>query len=291
MRFSKVTHRFAAYIAGITIGLSCHCAGAFAQQTSVRGENSDPGTVTEAQATMVKDLPLDGGGHQRVLFYGPKAALHGVIVMFPGGADDIGIERNGTIKHGDNFVVRTRELWATRGYGVVIVDAIDDESMRGARSTSDYAAVTQKILAFAHSLSNAPVWAMGTSQGSIAAMNAAAHARRGELAGVVLTESVSILGKSQETVFDAHPQDVHVPALIVANRDDECWVAPPSMARKIAEAMPNARATILHERGGVSESSNACSSRSPHGYWGIDEKVVNDIDTWMQGISPKADAS
>jgi hypothetical protein len=102
---------------------------------------------------------------------------------------------------------------------------------------------------------------------------------------VVLTESVSILGKSHETVFDAHPQDVHVPALIVANRDDGCWVAPPSMAEKIADAMTHARPEVLHEQGGVAESSNACSSRSPHGYWGIDEKVVHDIDTWMRGIA------
>ena len=146
----------------------------------------------------------------------------------------------------------------------------------------------KEILAFAHSLANVPIWAMGTSQGSIAAMNAAAHARRADLTGVVLTESVSILGKSGETVFDAHPRDVHVPALIVANRDDGCWVAPPSMAEKIADAMPNARPQILHEQGGVAESSNACSSRSPHGYWGIDEKVVDDIETWMRGISSAA---
>jgi len=58
---------------------------------------------------------------------------------------------------------------------------------------------------------------MGTSQGSIAAMNAAAHDSSGDIVGVILTESVSILGGSRETVFDAHPQDVHVPALVVAN--------------------------------------------------------------------------
>jgi hypothetical protein len=58
--------------------------------------------------------------------------------------------------------VRTRELWAQRDYGEVVVDSIGRQSSRGQRSTVDYAAVTQAILAFSHSLSNVPVWAMGT---------------------------------------------------------------------------------------------------------------------------------
>ncbi|WP_240324531.1 serine aminopeptidase domain-containing protein [Trinickia diaoshuihuensis] len=231
----------------------------------------------------MRDLMLDGGGYQRVLFYGPESGMHGIIVMFPGGTGDIGIESDGAIRHEDNFVVRTRALWAHYGYGVVIVDAIGHQSMRGKRSTPEYANVTRDILAFAHSLSNVPVWVMGTSQGSIAAMNAAAHAERRELAGVILTESVSVLGKSKETVFDAHPQDVRVPALIVANRDDRCWVAPPSKAKEIADAMPNSRSTVLFVEGGVAKSSNECSSLTPHGYWEIDDKVVGDIEKWMAG--------
>jgi hypothetical protein len=242
-------------------------------------------SVAEGITTVVRDLPLDGGGFQRVLFYGPKDGMRGIIVMFPGGTGDVGIERDGAIEHNDNFVVRTRELWAQHGYGVVIVDAIGHQSMRGQRSTPEYAAVTREILAFAHSVSNVPVWVMGTSQGSIAAMNAASHSEHRELAGVILTESVSVLGKSQETVFDAHPQDVLAPALIVANRDDRCWVAPPSKANEIAHAMRNARSTVLFVEGGTARSSNECSSLSPHGYWGIDDKVVGDIENWMLGAS------
>jgi pimeloyl-ACP methyl ester carboxylesterase len=288
MLFSKVGHRLRASVVWVAIGMSCQCAGVYAQETPAHHENPGSTAIADARDTLVRDLPLDGGGYQRVLFYGPKAGMRGIIVMFPGGADEIGIERDGAIRSGDNFVVRTRELWARRDYGVVIVDAIDHRSMRGQRSTAEYAAVTQTILGFAHSLSTVPVWVMGTSQGSIAAMNAAAHAGQSELAGVVLTESVSVVGKSRETVFDAHPQDVRVPTLVVANRDDRCRVAPPSMANEIAHAMRDAPATVLFEQGGVARSSNDCSSRSPHGYWGIDEKVVDDIDQWMQRVSPAA---
>lgn len=245
------------------------------------------GTVGAASegGVLVRDLPLPDGSFQRVLYDAPPSAVRGVIVMFPGGADDIGIEKDGQIKHGDNFVVRSRDLWTAKGYGVVLVDAIDHQSMRGKRSTAAYAEVTREIVEFAHQQANAPVWVLGTSQGSIAAMNAAAHARGSQLAGVILTESVSILGGSHETVFDAHPQDVRVPALVVANRDDQCKVAPPSMADPIAQSMRNTHATVLFVQGGIEHSSNQCASLSPHGYYGIEGKVVDDIAEWMAHVA------
>jgi pimeloyl-ACP methyl ester carboxylesterase len=240
--------------------------------------------VASQGGVLVRDLPLEGGEFQRVLYDAPPSQVRGIIVMFSGGADDIGIEKDGVIRHGDNFVVRSRDLWTARGYGVVLVDAIDHQSMRGKRSTDAYAAVTREVVAFAHEQANAPVWVMGTSQGSIAAMNAASHARGEELAGVILTESVSILGASHETVFDAHPEDVHIPALVVANRDDRCKVAPPSMADAIAQSMRNTHATVLFVQGGEVRSSNECASLSPHGYYGIEGTVVDDIAEWMARV-------
>ena len=78
---------------------------------------------------------------------------------------------------------------------------------------------------------------LGTSQGSIAAMNSAAHLRDGQIAGLVLTRSVSRLGGSHETVFDAQPDRVNVPVLVVANSVDRCGVASPLDAPKIAAAL------------------------------------------------------
>lgn len=99
-------------------------------------------------------------------------------------------------------------------------------------------------------------------------MNAAAHARRGLVAGLILTESVSMPGRlSAETVFDADPQDVRVPASVITNRNDACDVAPPSMAPRIIAAMtasPSAR--LLMISGGVRRSEKACGSLSPDGY-------------------------
>ena len=264
-------------------------AVAGASASPLERHHQGPGSDTIAGAAspnlvLVRDLPLAHGDVQRVLYAAPAGETRGVIVMFSGGADDLGIEKNGDIEHTDNFVVRSRELWLAKGYGVVLVDAIGHQSMRGKRSTHAYGEVSREIVAFAHEQANAPVWALGTSQGSIAAMNAASHARPSQLAGVILTESVSILGGSHETVFDAHPEDVRVPALVLANRDDRCKVAPPSMANAIVQSLRNTQATVLFVQGGEERSSNQCASLSPHGYYGIESEVVDDITAWMAQV-------
>lgn len=235
--------------------------------------------------TRVIDMPLPNGADQRVLLSMP-AQIRGMIVMLPGGAGDIGIAPDGTLRHGDNFVVRTSARWNAKGYGVLIPDALGSDNMRGRRSSPGYARVIGDLVALAHRQTSGPVFLLGTSQGSIAAMNGASHATPGSIAGVVLTESVSVLGGSKETVFDANPSDVRVPALVVANSDDACNVAPPANAARIAAAMKRSPAVqVITILGGITRSDNPCGSLTPHGYYGIEDKVVGAIARWMDAHS------
>ena len=164
----------------------------------------------------------------------------GAIVMLPGGAGDVGIDDEGGLSHDNKFVVRTRALWLDQGFAVIIPDALEGQNMRGLRSSAAYAQVVVALVDFAHAQTPGPVFLVGTSQGSIAAMNGAAYLLAPALAGVVLTESVSRKSKSGETVFDASPGQVTVPALIVANKDSACRVAPAEDAPLIAAALTRA---------------------------------------------------
>jgi pimeloyl-ACP methyl ester carboxylesterase len=229
----------------------------------------------------VVEMPLSDGQTQRVLYVAPANA-RGTIVMLPGGEGNVGLEDGGDIRHGHNFVVRTRSLWNARGYAVLIPDTVDHANLRGHRSTPEYAHLVRDLVTFAHRRINRPVFLLGTSQGSIAAMNGASHAEPDSIAGVVLTESVSVLGGSGETVFDADPRGVRVPALIVANRDDRCNVAPPGAAHKIAQAMSSSHdVTVMDVEGGMAKSATACGSLTPHGYYGIEDDVVSRIAHWL----------
>jgi hypothetical protein len=267
--------RLAALLAGACL------VGALAGPRSAAAEPGDSAASQE-----VLDVPVGPRAPQRILYLAPAHA-RGAIVMMPGGSGDLGLERSTDSPHSENFVVRTRSLWVARGYAVVIPDALDHENMRGVRSSPEYAAVVAALVEFAHTrVTDGPVFLLGTSQGSIAAMNGAAHARPGRLAGVVLTESVSRLGGSHETVFDADPADVRVPALVVANRDDTCDVAPPADAPKIASSMSHSPAVrVLYVSGGISRSRNACQALTPHGYYGIEQQVVAQIADWMRSLN------
>jgi hypothetical protein len=230
-------------------------------------------------------LDLGPGLRQTVLVAAPPQP-RGAIVMMPGGSGEVGIRRDGDLRHDDNFVVRTRSAWVARGYAVVIPDAVDSENLRGLRSSPGYAALVETLIGFAHSKAPGPVFLLGTSQGSIAAMNGASHARPGSLAGVVLTESVSRLGGSHETVFDADPQDVRVPALVMANRDDACDVAPPQDAPRIGKSMSRSPSVeVQYVAGGIYRSKKACGSLTPHGYYGIENDVVARIAQWMAQVN------
>ena len=238
------------------------------------------GSGGDAQSGSVRDLKLTNGGRQRVLYARPSSP-RATIVMLPGGAGDVGIEADGDLAHGKNFVVRTRGMWLAHGYAVVIPDALNGENLRGQRSSPDYAQVIGDLVNFAQGQAPGPVFLLGTSQGSIAAMNGAAHLPKGKLAGLVLTESVSRQSKSGETVFDASPERVTVPALIVANRDSDCKVAPADDAPRIAAAMSRApEAKVIYVQGGTTRSTD-CGSQSPHGYFGIEGAVVDTIAAWL----------
>jgi pimeloyl-ACP methyl ester carboxylesterase len=230
----------------------------------------------------VFDLPLPNGDHQRVLYAAPPHPS-ATIVMLPGGAGDVGVERDGDVRHDNNFVVRTRALWVSRGYAVLVPDTIDRANLRGVRSSPEYGRLVDSLVGFVHTQADGPVFLLGTSQGSIAAMNGAAHAAPGSVAGLVLTESVSRMGGSHETVFSADPQDVTAPTLVVANRDDACDVAPPEDAPRIAAAMTHSRdVQVLWVNGGITKSSKACGSLTPHGYYGIETPVIEQISRWMR---------
>ncbi|MFT8721768.1 MAG: alpha/beta hydrolase [Acetobacter malorum] len=230
----------------------------------------------------VVNVPLREGGSVRVLFCAP-ARPRAILIMLPGGAGDIGLGQDGSIRHGNNFVVRTRGLWSQRHYAVLIPDTLNHANIRGYRNSTSYARVIEELLMFAHKEGTAPIFLFGTSQGAIAAANGAAHASPDTLAGVVLSEAVSVMGGSKETVFSAPLQDIHAPVLIVANQSDRCNVAPPQNADRIAASLTGSPdVQVLRVMGGLTQSKKTCGSLSPHGYFGIEDDVIAKISAWIE---------
>lgn len=241
--------------------------------------------ITNTDYTVIT-APVKSVSEVQNVIYSAPPQPKAILIMLPGGTGKLGIDADGTIQHDKNFLVRTREGWLKRGYAVLIPDSPNGRNLRGHRSTQQYRDVVSALVSYAkaqtHSQTQVPIFLIGTSQGTIAAVNGATQFQNGEIAGIVLTESVTKAGKrSSETVYDANPAEVSAPVLIVANRDDACPVAPPEGADQLSQAFTQAKSTDVEMVSGGNSSKHSCSSLSPHGYSGIEDQVVDLIAKWL----------
>jgi pimeloyl-ACP methyl ester carboxylesterase len=232
---------------------------------------------------VVADLPLAGGASERVLLLAvpnPRAT----VVLLPGGDGVILIGDAGGVAPNGNFLVRTRSLWAAFGMSALVLGPPNGGSLLGQRHTPFYAAALAAAADYARTRANAPVWLIGTSQGSVAAANGAAHLP-GRVAGVVLTSSVSERSQSGETVFDADLGAVAVPALVLSNQYDTCTASPPADGNRIIAALGRAPRREFVMVASDQSRSSPCEAMSPHGYLGIEGAVIQRISNWI-AIAP-----
>jgi hypothetical protein len=227
----------------------------------------------------VSDVPVVAGT-ERVLFLGGRQS-RAIVVLLPGGDGIIGLDDRGSVRRGGNFLVRTRDQWVAQGFAVVLPDAPNGSSLLGQRHLPAYADAIGKAIDFGSSRANLPVWLIGTSQGSTAAVNGAAHLGA-KVSGAVLTSSVTRPGRAAETLFDAEPGAIAVPVLVVTNQNDSCAVSPPGDSPTVLAAL--ARSPRKEQMTVQSDQtrSDPCEAMSPHGYLGIEGMVVQRIAEWIR---------
>ena len=243
---------------------------------------SCPSLPAAAQA-IVQSIPT-GSGSEQVLYAGPAGSPRAILFMFAGGDGNVSFNSaNQIVRVGSNFLLRTQPLWLAQGFAFATLGS--PSSLMGQRHTPAYADDIARGVDFVRTRANVPVWLVGTSMGSIAAANGAAHLP-GRVAGVVLTSSVAGPNRaSGETVFDSDLGAIGVPALIVANRGDTCPIAGPGFAPNILAALTRSpRKEIIYVESHQIQS-DPCEALSPHGYLGIEADAVQRISDWIRATS------
>jgi hypothetical protein len=240
--------------------------------------------AASAATPVVKDIPFPGGSERTLLLSPgqPKATL----ILFPGGDGLVRLGPDGSIGAGGNFLVRSRIHWVEQGYAVLLPDVpADSSSLMGRRQGDSYAGAVAALVNYARQVNKAPVWLIGTSQGTNAAVNGASHMTHGEIAGVVLTSSLTRPGKAadlKETVFDANLAAIDVPVLIVSHSDDSCILSPPGDDGRIQAALiasPHVETMMIS--GGKPAASAACEAQSPHGFYGVEIDAIQRMGAWI----------
>jgi hypothetical protein len=236
--------------------------------------------LSGAAEPVVTELSLEDGGMQRMLYTAPENPV-AVLIMLPGGNGMVEFGPDGGFRRGgDALLLRTLPLWQAQGFAVAVLTPPNAMSLLGYRHTEGYAAAIGRAVDHLKERANLPIWLVGSSQGAIAAVGAAARPGA-KPAGIVVLSSVTGRSGAGETLFDSEPERVAVPVLIVANKGDTCPAGPPGDAAKIAEALSRApRKEILYLES-TTMKGQPCGGESPHGYFGIEQEAVDRVAGWI----------
>jgi pimeloyl-ACP methyl ester carboxylesterase len=221
-----------------------------------------------------------------VLVQPPGSPAAGV-VLFTGGDGVLGFKGEGPFPRGNNFLVRNRRAFAAHGLLVAVVDVPSDQEggLGRFRLTEEHARDVAAVIAALRALAPVPVWVVGTSRGTVSAVNAAARLQSGGPDGLVITSSIMRGARPRvETVDDAGLGEVRVPTLVIHHEQDACYATPGGDAPALFGRVRAARKELVLFRGGAGGGAGreACGPFAAHGYFGIDAEVVKAIADWIK---------
>ena len=244
--------------------------------------------MTSAAEEQFVTVSTRGEFKQSFLYIRPAAAV-AIVVLYAGGNGKIELGPDGPGKR-NNFLVRSRQLFASEGFVVAVPDAPSDltdrrDGLDDRRSGKDHADDTRAIITYLRQKNALPVFVVGTSRGTISAANAGARLG-GDVDGVVLTASVTQAHKKRpENVFDVDLEEIRVPVLLVHHKDDGCRVTPSSGTERIKDKLKaSPRVDVVEVDGGDPPQSKPCGALSQHGFLGIEQQVVSAIGHWIKSV-------
>jgi pimeloyl-ACP methyl ester carboxylesterase len=234
----------------------------------------------------VVDITTRPGVTQRILLLGPDRGA-ATVILFAGGHGGLQLSADGSMAWGKgNFLVRTRELFASHGLRVAVVDAPSDRQgppyLSGFRQTPEHVADIKAVIAWLKAQSPGPVWLVGTSRGTQSAAFIATQLppAAGGPDGVVLTSSI-LLDRKSRAVPEMDLALIVVPVLVVHHRQDGCKLCPYDETASLMEKLKAAPRSELATFKGGEDRGDPCEARAHHGFNGIEDAVVAKIADWI----------
>jgi pimeloyl-ACP methyl ester carboxylesterase len=198
-----------------------------------------------------------------------------------------------------NSLVRSLPHFRAAGFAAALVDAPSDhpgeDGLKGFRLTAKHADDLGKVIADVRRRNGGGVWLVGTSRGTISAVNAAVRLAAPVAAdGLVLTSPVTSGGKgvrrpwAAQTVFAVRLEAIRMPVLVVGHAADSCIRTPPSLNGRITARTSGVREQVVTVTGGPGKGGRrrtveACQGRMPHGFLGQEAEVAAGIARFVRG--------
>ena len=246
------------------------------------------GAAAQVQ-TRVVDIPTRPGVTQRFLYLAPERPRVAVM-LYAGGDGGLRIQSGQTITRlGGNFLVRSRSLFTDMGLAVAVMDAPSDRQdgphLTAFRQTPQHVEDASAVIAWLREQTRAPVWLIGTSNGTLSAAHIATQLsrERGGADGIVLTATVLVSPSGRTRPVTNMPLDrIAVPVLLAHHKSDACVACPFAATGEVMARLSAApRKALLAFEGGITRG-DPCEARAHHGFNGIEREVVAKIVDWIK---------
>ncbi|MBV8392832.1 MAG: hypothetical protein JOY81_06580 [Alphaproteobacteria bacterium] len=241
---------------------------------------------TQAAETLLTLAPRPGAT-LRVLTDRPAQPI-GSVVLLAGNDGVLDLDAQGNIGTDlkVNHVVRTRASYVAAGYATFVPDVASD--LKGTsrfRFKADFAQDLALIVREARKLGK-PVAVIGTSRGALA-VGALLVNRSVDQPDAAVISSGVLMGTdkwgSASTMGDWSA--VRIPVLLLRHALDGCKVSAPADADKFKPLLTSApKVDIVTMTGGGPSSPQAdpCGALHFHGFYEIDDKVVQTTVAWLR---------
>ncbi len=237
--------------------------------------------TVHADEKMVK-LDIARADAHLPIFVMTQPQAKATLVLLPGGDAGSGkiVEDRPSSK---NFLARSRALFFAEQFNVIVVFRASDLQ----HLDYDYRVSTahvQEIAAVVHyaqQLSDAPVWLVGTSRGTVSGTAATIALPEGTVQGLVLTSSVT--SKKPGAIATQDLGKIKVPTLVVHHKYDACKVCVPHEAARITDGLKSAPfKKFLMLEGGSDPVGDPCEAQHWHGFIRYEKEAVQLISHWIK---------
>lgn len=207
------------------------------------------------------------------------------VLLFSGSQGGIGYH-NGEPRSA-NFLIRSREYFRAQGFNVALLgNPSDAKQMDDAwRTSSKHTADIQAVLTDIQPKSNAPVWLIGTSRGTISVASQAVPLQK-YIAGIVLSSSVTDFN-TPAALPHQNLKAIQRPVLVFHHQNDACRITQARETSWIMDKLTNATpAKRLIVTGGKDPSGNPCEAMHWHGFIGMEAEAVQMMGDWIKHPTP-----
>jgi hypothetical protein len=213
------------------------------------------------------------------------------VILFEGAMGDIDLEivdgspQPTYLKIG--FLNRNRKLFAQHGLMVALVDVPSDKpeglnqvDRIGERHRQDIKAV----ISYLKKEADLPVWVMSMSNSTLSAANMAINLQD-EVTGAVFASARITFPTKWKPITKKLPggviavaKDIKVPTLIVHHINDKCKNTPLYRVKQMKRSMVNCpKVELILFSGGRIPESQPCHALSQHGFYGIENRVIENV--------------